>query len=96
MDPDKAWELLDEITTFDAQYCTSSVEKKRGLYEIPKEIDRDVRAQFQQDEATKMRKLVQSLKACQICHSQDHSASECSHSQQVNKAEGYISEPLHH
>ena len=74
MEPKEAWEQLEEITTFDAQFTSRAVERvdrverKRGLYEIPKEIDRDVRAQFQQDEANKTKRLIQSLKACQLCH----------------------------
>ena len=86
MEPKDAWELLDEITTFDAQFTPRAVErvdmteKRRGLYEIPKEIDRDVRAQYQQDEANKTKRLIQSLKACQICHNQGHSAPECTNS----------------
>ena len=73
--------------SFDAAYAPR--EKKRGLYEIRKDVDKDVRAQFQQDEANKMKKLVQSLKACQICHAQGHSAPDCTNMKQVRAAEGY-------
>ena len=88
MEPKDAWEQLDEITTFDAQYTSRAgergdrAERKRGLYEVPKEIDREVRAQYQQDEANKNKRLIQALKACQICHNQGHSAPECTNSRQ--------------
>ena len=102
MDPAEAWEQLDEITTFDAQFTpraverVEKVEKKRGLYEIPKEIDRDVRAQFQQDEANKTKRLIQALKACQICHNQGHSAPECTNSKQAKAAETYEEEEVNY
>ena len=66
MEPAEAWQMLDEVTGFDRTFGPR-VPQKGGLYEIPKEIDRDVRAQFQQDEANRNRKLIQSLKGCQIC-----------------------------
>ena len=56
MEPGKAWELMDELTTFDAQFGS----------------------RVEQDKAHDMSDLVQSLKACQICNSPDHSARECS------------------
>ena len=90
MDPEEAWEMLDEVTNFDASYAPRK--RKGGLYEVSPEVNRDVRAQFQQDEANKMKRLVQSLKACQLCHSPDHSALEYTNAKQVHAAEGYTRE----
>ena len=76
MDPKEAWDELDELTSFEARYSSGRNEareaapKARGLYELPKGIDRDVRAQYYQDEANKNKKLIQSLRACHIFHSQ--------------------------
>ena len=57
-------------------------------------MDRDVRAQFQQDEANKMKRLVQSLKACQLCHSPDHAAPDCT--KRAKAAESYASEEVNY
>ena len=72
MDPDKAWELMDEFTTFDVQFG--------------QETDSD-------EEDGNMRSLLQSLRACQICKSNDHGARECNAYQELNKYEGWISQP---
>ena len=42
MDPEDAWEMLDEVTDFDASYAPRK--RKGGLYEVSPEVDRDVRA----------------------------------------------------
>ena len=102
MEPQGAWDQLDEITTFDAQYAPRVVErgdraeKRRGLYEIPTEIDKGVRAQYQQDEANKNKKLIQALKACQICHGQGHSAPECTNSKQGKAPVNYEDEEVNY
>ena len=81
MDPNDAFALIDKLTTYDAMYeaplSHNSNTGVRGLYEIPKEVDREVRAQFQHDEANKMKKQLQGLKACQLCHLPNHTAETC-------------------
>ena len=90
MDPEEAWRTLDEITNFDATYDPKKT--KRGLYQISPEVDKDVRAQFQDNEVNRLKKLVSSLKAFQLCHSMDHSASSCTNMNQVRVAERYVEE----
>ena len=81
MDPIDAFALVDKLTTYDAMFGTplshNSNTGVRGLYEIPKEVDREVRAQFQHDEANKMKRQMQGLKACQVCHLPNHTAETC-------------------
>ena len=88
MDPEVAWKTLDEITDFDATYDPRK--PTRGLYEISPEVDKDVRAQFQNDEAHRLKKLVSSLKACQLCHSMDHTASACTKMHQEEMDENFV------
>ena len=90
MDPDEAWRTLDEITDFDATYDPHKT--KRGLYEVYPKVDKDDRAQFQDDEANRLKRLVSSLKTCQLCHSIDHSTSTCPNMNQVKVTEGYVEE----
>ena len=75
MDLDEVWRILDEITDFDATY--GPLKTKRDLYEVSPEVDKDVRAQFQDNESNRLKRLVSSLKACQLCRSMDHSAFAC-------------------
>ena len=57
MDPQVAWEQLDKVTNYDTLYdpptTTTSQGPVRGLYQIPTEVDKDVRAQYQADEANR-------------------------------------------
>ena len=61
---------------------------------IPNEVDKDVRAQFQDDEANRLKKLVSSLKSCQLCHSSDHTADLCTNMNQVRVAERCVNEDV--
>ena len=81
MDPEVAWRTLDEIMDFDATYDPRK--PTRDLYEISPKVGKDVRAQFQDEDANCLKKLVSSLKACQLCHSMDHIASACTNVNQV-------------
>ena len=53
MDPLEAWAQMDEVTIHESTYdlLANSCSKTRGLYEVPPEVDKDVRAQYQADEA---------------------------------------------
>ena len=57
---------MNEVTIHESTYNLSinSHSKKRGLYEVPVEVDKDVRAQYQADEVNHLKKQVGSLKAC--------------------------------
>ena len=57
-------------------------------------MDRDVRAQYQADEANRWKKQVSSLKACQLCQSSTHTASSCPNMNQ-QAIEGYTEEEVH-
>ena len=98
MDPQVAWEQLDKVTNYDTLYdpptTTTSQGLGRGLYQIPTEVDKDVRAQYQADEANRLKRQVSSLKACQLCQSSSHIASSCPNMHQVHAAEGYLTEEV--
>ena len=51
-------------------------------------MDRDVRAQCQADEASRLKKQVSSLQACQLCQSTTHIVASCLNLKQVHAAEG--------
>ena len=80
MDPSDAFALVDKLTTYDAMYEVPMVHSNvggRGLYEITKEVDKEVRAQVQHDEANRMKKQLNVLRACQLCHLTNHTAENC-------------------
>jgi Retrotransposon gag protein len=80
MDPADAFALIDKLTTYDAMYEAPMMHSNvggRGLYEVSKEVDKEVRAQFQQDEANKLKRQLQNFKACQLCHLTTHTAENC-------------------
>ena len=58
MDLLEAWALMDELTSHDSTYDipVNLPNKTRGMYEVSNEVDRDVRAQFQADEANRLKK----------------------------------------
>ena len=60
MDPLEAWALMDELTSHESTYdiWTNLPNKTRGLYEVSDEVERDVRAQFQVDEANHLKKQI--------------------------------------
>ena len=62
MPPKDAWVEIDEITEFDSTYGPQRT--KRGLFVINDEVDKELRAQFQNNEANRLKKLVSSLKSC--------------------------------
>ena len=106
MDPLEAWAQLDEVTSHELTYDLPANPrgKARGLYEVSAEVDKDVRAQYQADEANRLKKQVSSLKACQLCQSPAHTVVACPNMNQVHAAqefadqearlhEGCLSEP---
>ena len=94
MDPSDAWALIDKLTNYDAMYEIpfNAPVSGRGLYEVSPDVDLEVREQARADETNKLRKQVNSLQACQICHSMNHTASSCTNVNQVNAAESYMTE----
>ena len=90
--PKDAWMVLDEITDFDSTYDPEK--PRRGFYVIPNEVDKDVRAQFQHDEANRLKKIISSLKSCQLCHSSDHTADLCTNVNQVRVTERLVDEDM--
>ena len=82
---------MDEVTTHESTYDlpANPLGKTRGLYEVSSEVDRDVRAQYQSDEANHLKKQVSSLKACQLCQSTAHTAASCPNMSQVQAAQEY-------
>ena len=84
--------MLDEITEFDSTYDPQKT--RRGLYVVPNEADNDVRVQFKNNEASQLNKPISSLKACQLCHSVDHTADVCTNMHRVQKAERYANEDV--
>ena len=94
MDPREAWALMDKLTNYDAMYDIpfNASSSGRGLYEVSPEVDLEVRAQAKADETNKLKRQLDSLKACQICHLKDHTASSCPNREQFNVAEGYMAE----
>ena len=76
MSPAEAWAQLDRITNYDAIFdeANEAPEVQRKFYVPNQEVDKDVRLQWQADEANRinrMAKQVNSLKACKLCHSMD-------------------------
>ena len=63
MDPLEALALMDELMSHDSTYDIPAnlLSKIKGLYEVSNEVDREVRAQFQVDEANGLKKQVCSL-----------------------------------
>ena len=97
MDPLEAWALMDELTSHDSTYDIplNVPNKTRGIYEVSDEVERDVRAQYQADEANRLKKQVSSLKACQLCQSSTHIASSCPNMKHVQAIGGYTEEKVH-
>jgi len=94
MEPKEAFALLDKLTNYDAMYETPyhTPSSSRGLYEVSPEVDLEVRAQAKADETNKLKRQLDQLKACQICHLKDHNASTCPNREQFNAAESYMAE----
>ena len=53
-----------------------------------------MRAQFQNDEANRLKKQVSSLMSYQLCHSSDHTADMCTNMNQVRVAERCVNEDV--
>ena len=53
-----------------------------------------MRAQFQDDEANRLKKMVSSLKSCQLCHASDHTADVCANVHQVRVAKRCVNEDM--
>ena len=98
--PDQAWELLDKLSDYEAMYGVSQASKEvkvqgegaRKLYD-PKgeDIDRDVKLQFLEGEASKLKRQVhyykQNARACEECGSFAHATQVCPNESQVRLAE---------
>ena len=63
--------------------------KTKGLYEVYAEVDRDVKEQFQVDEANRLKKQVSSLRSCQLCQSTTYIVVACPNMNQVHAAQEY-------
>ena len=90
--PKDAWVKLDEITEFDSTY--DPAKPRRGLYVVPDEVDQDIRAQFQNDEANRLKKIVSSLSSCQLCHANNHIVDLYTNVSQVRVAERRVDEEM--
>ena len=91
MDPLEAWAQLDEVTSHESTYDLHANPRgiARGLYEVSSEVDRDVKVQYQADEANRLKKQVSSLKACQLCQSNTHTTVACPNMNQVHAAQEF-------
>ena len=92
MFPKDAWVKVDEITEFDSTY--DPAKPRKGLYMVPDEVDQDVRAQFQNDEANRLKKIISSLSSCKLCHANNHTADLCTNVSQVRVAERRVDEEM--
>ena len=91
-----AWELVERLTFHDTRFATSlnPTTHARGLYEVSRKVDKDIRAQAYLSENKRLNKMLAAIKGCQLCNQHGHVAAERPHANQVQAVENFVNEEV--